>query len=145
MLDDVERRAFLVQPAREDALPGAPRLLDIELDEGTGEAFIFPRRGRVARAQADHRVAEADRLAGFQRDVADDAVALVEQPEHRDPLGHRRDPGDRFDRARRVDRNRRGTIGRLAGVTRAAIAACEREQQRQRPKARHEDYSGFHA
>jgi hypothetical protein len=128
MLDDVERRAFLVQPARKHALPRAAWLLYVELDEGTGEPLILPRRGRVARAQADHRVAEANRLAGFQRDVADDAVALVEQPEHRDPLGHRRDPRDRLDRARRVDRHRIGAIGRLAGVTRAAIAACEREQ-----------------
>jgi hypothetical protein len=145
MLDDVERRALLVQPAREDPLPAAPRLLDVELDEGAGQFLIFPRRRRIAGAQADDRVAEADRLPRLHRDVADDAVALVEQPEHRHALGHRGHPGNRLDGPWRVDRHRAGAIGRLVRLARATIAARKREQQRQRCKAGGQDYSGFHA
>jgi len=145
MLDDVERRAFLVQPAREDPPPPPARLLDVELHEGPGEALILPRRRRIAGAQANHRVAEADRLAWLQRDVADDSVALVEQPEHGDPLRHRGHPGSRLDRPRRLDRDGSGAIGGLAGLARALVAAGEREQQRQRGKASGQGYSGFHA
>ena len=63
-------------------------MLDVKLDEGARQAVIFPRCGRVARTQAHHRVAKADRLARLEHDVADDPVTLVEQAEHRDPLGH---------------------------------------------------------
>jgi hypothetical protein len=89
MLDDVERRRFLVEPAREHASPDLVGLLDIELDESAGKRRALPRRGRLARTQADNHVADAQRLAGLHRQVADDAVALVEQADHRDPLGHR--------------------------------------------------------
>jgi len=146
MLDDVERRTFFVQPPREDSAPASPRLLDVELDEGTGQALILPRSAGVAGAQADHRVAKADRLAGPQSDVADDAVALVEQPEHRDALRHRRHPRHRFGRLRRVDRYRISAVGGLPGIARATIAArAKREHEGQRDQAPEQDYSGFHA
>jgi len=146
MLDHVERRAFLVQPAREDAFPGPAGLLDVKLDEGAGEALILPRRGRIAGPQPDHRVADANRLARLERDVADDSVALVEQAEHGDPLGHRGDPGDGLDRLRRADVHRAGAVGGLARVAPAAVASRrQREQQRQRCKAAGQDYSGFQA
>ena len=146
MLDDVERRAFLVQPARKDAVPASPGLFDVELDEGTGQALILPRSGGVAGAQSDHRVAKADRLAGPQPDIADDAIALVEQPEHRDALRHRGHPRHRFDRLRRIDHHRIGAVGGLTGVGRLTIAArAEREHQCQGYQAAGQDYSGFHA
>jgi hypothetical protein len=91
MLDDVERRRFLVEPAREDAGPALVRLLDIDLDEGAGQLFVFPRRGRLARPQAHDHVLPADRLAGMQRNRLNDAIALVEQAQNRDALRHRRD------------------------------------------------------
>jgi hypothetical protein len=120
-------------------------LFDVELDERPGEPLIFPRRGGVARPQPHHRVADANRLAGLERDVADDAVALVEQTEHRDPLAHWRDPGHRLDRARRVERDRSGAIGRLPGLAAAVAAAKRRRCHRERPQARRGNYSGIHA
>ena len=147
MLNDVERRAFLVEPARKDPLPRAPRLLDVELNESAGEPLILPRRGRVARAQANHRVAQADRLSGLERDVADDAVALVEKSEHRDPLAHRGYAGHGLGRARGIDGDRGGAIGGLRALRSAITAAHGRSyrRDRQRPQARARDYSGFHA
>ena len=67
--------------------------LHVELEEGAGQLLQLPGRGRLAGAQPDDRVADPDRLAGPHGEIADDAVALVEQPNHRDPLRHRRDLG----------------------------------------------------
>jgi hypothetical protein len=91
VLDDVERRRFLVKPAREDPLPAAVGALDVDLDERSGQHFTFPRGGGLASAQRDDDVLDPPRLAGPQGDVADDSVALVEQPEHGDALRHRSD------------------------------------------------------
>jgi len=90
VLHDVERRALLVQPAREGPPPAVVELLHVELHEGAGQILIFPRRGALAGAQADDDVADARGLAGLERHVAGLAVALVEQAEHRDALSHRR-------------------------------------------------------
>ena len=145
MLDDVERWAFLVQPARKDPFPAPAGLFDIKLDERPGEALIVPRRGCIAGAQADHGIAETDRLAGPQRDVADDAVALVEQPEHRDAFAHRGYAGNRLNRLRGVHGHGIGAIDRLAGIVATAIAARTKRDQRQQDKSADQDYSGFHA
>ena len=145
MLDDVERRAFLVQPARKYPLPAPARLFDVELDERPREPFILPRRGCVARAQAHYGVAEADRLARPQRDIADDAVALVEQPEHRHALAHRGYPRNWLDRLGCVHGHRIGAIDRLVGILRATIAARAKRDQSQQDETRDQDYSGFHA
>ena len=103
MLDDVEGRAFLVQPAGEYALPAFPWLLDIELNESTCEPLIFPRRGSVAGAQTHNCIAIADRLPGLQGNVADNAVALVEQPQHCDTLGHGSYPRNCLDSPGQID------------------------------------------
>ena len=145
MLDDVERRAFLVQPAREDPLPAPVGLGNVELDERPGQPFILPRRAGIAGAQTDHRIAHADRLAGLERDIADDAVALVEQPEHRDSLAHRGHPRHRLDRPGHVDGHGIGTVDRLVTVAGAPVAACAQRHHSEKEKARSQDYSGFHA
>jgi hypothetical protein len=93
MLDHVERRRFLVQPPREDAVPFAVRLLHVDLHERARQFLFFPRRGGLARTQAHQQVLPADRLAGMKRDVLGDAVALVEDAEDRDALRHGRDAG----------------------------------------------------
>ena len=62
-----------------------------QLDEGTGLGRRFPLRGAFTGAQADDRATDADALTRFEGDVADEAVALVEQAEDGDPLLHRRD------------------------------------------------------
>jgi hypothetical protein len=131
MLDDVERRSLLVEPSRKDPLPAALRIADVELDEGSGQSLHLPGRGRLAGAQPDDRVAHAHRLAGLERDRARDAVALVDEPEHRHPLRHRSRAGsDGGDGLRDVDRP--GLADRLpvtgAGLLCAPIAAGERGQ-----------------
>jgi hypothetical protein len=93
MLDDVERRRFLVEPPREDAVPFAVRLLHVDLHEGARQFLFFPRRRGFAGAQPHEQVLPAHRLAGVKRDVLGDAVALVEDAEHRDALRHGRDAG----------------------------------------------------
>jgi hypothetical protein len=114
MLDDVERRRFLVQPAGEDALPALLGVAHVELDEGAGQRLDFPRRAGLAGAQPDDDVAHPHRLAGLQAEVARQAVALVEQAQHRDPLRHRRRPGGQGGhRLGNVDRAR---LARILGV-----------------------------
>jgi len=79
VLDDVERRRFLVDPAREYPPPAAVGLLHVQLDERPGQPLILPRRTGFAGAQADDRVLDLERLARLQGQIADDAVALVEK------------------------------------------------------------------
>jgi hypothetical protein len=91
----------------------ALRIAHVELDEGAGQLLYLPGRAGLAGAQANHDVADPHRLAGLEREVAGEAVALVEQAQHRDPLRHRSRPrrlgGDRL---RNVDRP--GLARRLA-------------------------------
>jgi hypothetical protein len=92
MLDDVERRGLLVEPAREDPLPPALRVADVELDESPGQRLHLPGRGRLAGAKPDDRVAHPNRLARLESDRPRNAVALVEKPEDGHALGHRSRP-----------------------------------------------------
>jgi hypothetical protein len=89
VLDDVERRRFLVDPARKDPAPARIRLLDVHLDERTGQLLILPGRGGLASPQAHDDVVPAGRLTGLQADIANDTVALVKEAENRDAIGHR--------------------------------------------------------
>ncbi|AIT06536.1 hypothetical protein MC45_09325 [Sphingomonas taxi] len=70
---------------------------DVELHERTGELILLPGCGMFAGPQPDDRIADADRLPGPQRQVATDAVALVEQADHGHPLCHRRATGRQSD------------------------------------------------
>jgi hypothetical protein len=88
VLDHVERRRFFVEPAGKNPVPALVRLLDVDLHEGAGELFLFPRRRRFAGAKAHDHVLPADRLARMERDVLDDAVALVEDAQHSNALRH---------------------------------------------------------
>jgi hypothetical protein len=90
VLDDVERRRLLVEPAGEDPPELAVRAAHVELDEGTGQLLDFPGGGRLAGAQPHDHVADPDRLARPQRQVALEPVALVQQADHGDALRHRR-------------------------------------------------------
>jgi hypothetical protein len=139
MLDDVERRRFLVEPAREDAVPVLVRLLHVELDERAGQLLLFPGGGRLAGTQAHDHILPANRLAGMQRHRLDDAVALVEDAQHRDPLRHRRDAalaiGGRGGLARR------GQWGVLPLL--ALAARGERKRGQQECGAQAHAYSGI--
>jgi hypothetical protein len=139
MLDHIERRRFLVEPAGEDPAPALVRPLHVDLDERSGQFFLLPRRGRLAGAQPHDHVLPAHRLTGPQRHVLDDSVALVEDPEHRDALRHRRDSTLPCRRRRRVRRRRRNGILLLG----AAATSGERKPDQQRcGKPRH-FYSGI--
>jgi hypothetical protein len=140
VLDDVQRRRFLVHPAREDPLPAVVRPLHVELQEGAGQLLRLPRRGRLARPQAHDGVADAHRLARPQHQVADDAVALVQKADDGDPLRHRRDARLLLDRLRQADGVRLSGAG-LPVRGRVLSAASGDEQQRSRDR----DGSGPHA
>jgi hypothetical protein len=71
-------------------LPVGP--LHIHLHEGAGQFFHFPGRARLAGAKPHGDILHPHRLSRLEDKVTDDAVALVEQAQHRDPVGHRRDP-----------------------------------------------------
>lgn len=80
MLDDVALWPVLEKPAGEDAAPILrPVIEHDQLHERTGFLRHFPLGGAFTGAQADDRAADADAFAGLQRDIADKAVALVEQ------------------------------------------------------------------
>jgi hypothetical protein len=70
--------------------------LHIDLNEGAGQLFLFPRRRRLARPQPHHDVFPADRLAGVKHHVLNESIALVEDCDHRNPLRHWRHPGRTF-------------------------------------------------
>jgi hypothetical protein len=75
----------------------------------------------------------------MERDVLHDAVALVEDAEHRDPLSHRRD-------ARLVDAGRRPSAGRrllAASLLLGTAAAGERQRKQERNGGLAHAYSGI--
>jgi hypothetical protein len=90
VLNDVALRPFLEQPAGKGAAPFLVIAQHVHLHEGPGFGHLFPRRGSFAGAQADNGMADAERLARLHVEVAGDPVALVQYPDHRFPLRHRR-------------------------------------------------------
>ncbi len=127
MLDDVERRRFLVQPARKHPLKLPLGVAHVQLHEGARQLLGLPRGGRLASAQADDNVADAHRLPRLERELLRYAVALVEQAEHGHPLGHGRRPGRQCrHRLRNDDRIglRLGLFPLGIGIGRRVAAAC---------------------
>ena len=111
VLDDVQRRRFLVHPAREDALKLILRVANVELHKGPGQFLHLPRSSRLAGAKPNGDVAGANRLTRLQLDLTRDTVALVEQPKHRNSLRHRRRTGrNGGHRLRNVHRARLGFV-----------------------------------
>jgi hypothetical protein len=87
VLNDVERRRLLIQPTGEGPVPFA-RIAGEHLNKGTGILLGLPRGGGFAGAQLHHDVADAHALAGFERQVAPQPAALVEQPNRCHALRH---------------------------------------------------------
>jgi hypothetical protein len=139
VLDDVERRRLLIDPAGEYAPPLPIAALDLKLEEGSRELLALPGRRRLARQQPDDGVFQPHRLSRPHCQIAHDPVALVENADHRDSLGHRSDPG--FGSGEHIGALRlfRLLLGRL-------VAAATRENERKRDHQRsrsHRDYSGI--
>ena len=150
MLDDVQRRRFLIEPAGEDAAELTVGAAHVELDEGAGQLLGLPGGGRLAVAQPHDHVADPDGLAGPEGEIALDAVALVEQAEHRDPLGHGRRAGrELLDGLGHIDRlllDRRVVLPAALGAP--GRAGGEREHQRETRAdhpAKHHVQSGVQA
>jgi hypothetical protein len=137
MLDDIERRRFLVEPARKDSIPLPVRTLDVDLDKSSGELFRLPWRRRLARAKPHGHVLPARRLAWMQGDIAHDSVALVEDGEDRHPLRHRGDPG-------LVRRGGGGLPCRDLILLGAAVARGQRKRNQQQGGGQSHAYSGIH-
>jgi hypothetical protein len=139
VLDDVEGRRFAVDPAGERSPPLVVAALDVELDERSGELLALPRRGGFAGAKTNDRVPHPDRLPRPHRQVADDPVALVEQADDRDPLGHWRDSG--------LGSGEHSLGARLLRLPlRRLIAPAARQNERERNHRRHRShhvYSGI--
>jgi hypothetical protein len=149
VLDDVQRRRFLIQPARKDPLELVLGIGDVHLDEGARQLLGLPRRGPLAGLQPDDDVVDANGLAGAQRQVPRNAVALVEQPQHRFALRHRRRPGRQL-RRRGPHRLGRGLriVGRIALVAGARATGKRDESGGGCPEddvAAHEAQSGVQA
>jgi hypothetical protein len=146
MLDDVERRTFLVEPSGEDPAPLVVGPLHVELHERAGQLLILPRRAGFAGAQADDGIADPHRLSRLQRDVADDPVAFVEEAEDGHPFRHRSHAGVGIDGFRNIDRYR--ILVRPLDLRRPAVAGGRRRQKAgQTEESRRADhaYSGVQA
>jgi hypothetical protein len=129
VLDHVERRRFLEQPAREDPAPALARLLDVDLDERAGHFLFLPRSGGFARPQPHDDVLPSNRLTRMKRHVLDDAVALVEDGEDRDPLHHWSDSGRiGTERHRRIADHRLGRILLLAFAAPGGKGDCKQDR-----------------
>jgi hypothetical protein len=105
-------------------VPALVRPLDVELHECARQLLILPGGGRLARAQANDSVVYPDRLARFESQVANDAVALVEETQDRDALRH---GGD----ARLLVRTVSPCHSRTIGLLRLIAAPAPREKQEQ--------------
>lgn len=116
--------------------------LPVDLDECTGQLLRFPRRTGFACAQPYGDILYPHRLAGPEGEVADDPVALVEQTQHGNALGHGRYPRLVGGGARHVDRDRLVFGGLVAA---AATARGHQQGKRKEGGTTSHAYSGFHA
>jgi hypothetical protein len=116
--------------------------LAVDLDEGARQLLCFPWRSGFAGEQPYGDVLDPHGLAGPQSKVADDAVALVEETQHGDPLGHRRNSGLLGSSPRNVDGD--GLVFR--GLVRAITpGCCQQQRNRESGGGTGHAYSGFHA
>jgi hypothetical protein len=115
VLDDVQRRTLLVEPSRKRPPPLLIRTAHVQLHERAGQLLLLPRRGALARTQPNDRIADAQRLARLHRQIAADAIALVEQADDRHALRHRRAAGVYWPRIS-LDRHHIGRHFGLRGI-----------------------------
>ena len=151
MLYHIAVRPFPEQPAGEIAPPFAVRCAaNIKLNESAGFLDILPRRGCLARLEADDGVTRAQGFAGFHPEVGSDAVTLVEQADHCHPFGHGgagKGRGTAVADFLPLDTDRTGLVRRgqiVAAAGREQGKAAQGRQDGSR-RVRHHDASGLHA
>ena len=116
--------------------------MNFQLQKSPGQLFVFPRRGRLTGTKPNDGITDLDGLARLQGQVPDDSVALVQQADNSNPVGHGRNPCLLTRRKRRLLGAARLT--RLLLILLPAAA----EQQPCKSDARSEGahfYSGFQA
>jgi hypothetical protein len=153
MLHDIAVGPFAEQPAGKIAPPFAVGTAShIQLHEGPGFLHIFPWRAGFAGLKPHDRVAHPQRFARFHRQVAGQAVALVEQADHCRALCHRRaGQGGGFTRPDRrpLHPDRAGLVGggHITVATSGQRQQRRAKQDRQASPRRTADHdaSGLHA
>lgn len=70
VLDCIERRRFLEQPAGKDLAPFVIAAVDNDLHESAGIGLGLPRGGRLAGLQPHDEIADAHSLARFHHKIA---------------------------------------------------------------------------
>jgi hypothetical protein len=90
VLDHVQRRCLLEQPARKHPSPFLVAAKDNHLDECAGQLVLFPGLGLVAGAQFDDDIVDADALPRFEVKIARQAIAFVQYAQCCNALRHRR-------------------------------------------------------
>jgi len=113
--------------------------LHVDLDESASQLLGLPGRGRLAGAQPDDHILPSCRLAGMQRNILDDAVALVEDSDDRHALRHRRDAALAIRRRGGLPGGRQWGIGFRLALT----ASGERKRDQQWCPKRPHAYSGI--
>jgi hypothetical protein len=143
VLDDVAIRAVLEQPAGKHSPPLVAAMIEHDqLDKSSGFLRRFPLRGAFAGAQPHDRAADADAFTRLQRQIAHQAVALVEQTKQRHPIRHRGDTSINIVCTRR--RLRLGDRGIVGGWWRRRFTLSLATGQCQRGKPRQYQCSGPH-
>jgi len=91
VLQNIERRRILEQPAGKDLAPdnvflGRGPFIDENLNECAFFNGFFPRRRALTTGQFDNHVADPARFAGFQNQILSQIVAFVEQADGRNAI-----------------------------------------------------------
>jgi hypothetical protein len=114
-------------------------LLHVNLHKGARQLLLLPWRRRFTGAQPNDHVLPSRRLAGMQRDILNDAVALVEDAEHGHALCHWSDAALTMSSRGGLPRGGCRRIPLLGGPA----ACCERQDNQQRCGVALHAYSGI--
>jgi hypothetical protein len=117
-------------------------LQPVYLDECAGELLGLPRCGGLAGAEANHHILDPHRLARPHPEVANDSVALVQEPDHRDPPGHRGNARLFGGSARHIDGDQ---LIAFLDLLRTIAARCRQQRKSQKGAELLHAYSGFQA
>lgn len=95
MLNEIQRRRILEQPAREDLVPahllvGTGPFLYEDLNEGPLFLRLFPRERTFASRNFDDHIADPARLARLHDKILRQVVTLVQQAQRNNAVLHRR-------------------------------------------------------